>query len=270
MPISIALIEHKLHQRAFQDLSELEGYVKRMVLNFKEYYNRGSQVYDDAERIRKALSNYMVKTNPAYKRLAGYTAVATPLDAEPQPGTPEYDLSAYDPAEGDSEVYSELTLQNPYAHAAHAAAMAEQQQQQQQQDAAVAAAQAAQAAEEEAARDAAHRASRSDHEAEEGQQQTPGTATRSLRNRAPPPPPPAAAKKRGRRSAAAEEEEEEPAAEDDEGKGEDVGEEDAEGEEDDEAGGDDDEDDDEGYKGLTFQQAQEKLVEKLLNLQEDE
>lgn len=78
LPISLYTIEEKLAAGEFATLTELESYVKRMVINAKEYYPRNSQVYEDAERIRKALSNYMVKTNPAYQT-KGYTAVPTPL-----------------------------------------------------------------------------------------------------------------------------------------------------------------------------------------------
>lgn len=63
-------------------MSELEGYFKRMVMNAKEYYNKGSDVFEDAERVRKALSNYMTKTNPAYKRETGYSCTAAPIPGE--------------------------------------------------------------------------------------------------------------------------------------------------------------------------------------------
>ena len=78
LPISLETIEDKLTAGEFATLTELESYFKRMVINAKEYYARNSQMYEDAERIRKALSNYMVKTNPAYQT-KGYTAVPTPL-----------------------------------------------------------------------------------------------------------------------------------------------------------------------------------------------
>lgn len=91
MPISLATIEEKLNNREFSTLAELESYFKRMVTNAKEYYNRGSQVYDDSERVRKALSNYMVKTNPAYKLIPGYSCQPTPLppESEARSGEPE-------------------------------------------------------------------------------------------------------------------------------------------------------------------------------------
>lgn len=56
--------------------------MKRMVTNAKEYYPRNSEVYDDAERVRKATSNYMTKNNPAYKLIPNYSAIATPVPAE--------------------------------------------------------------------------------------------------------------------------------------------------------------------------------------------
>jgi hypothetical protein len=79
MPISLETVEQKLHERYFNNMSELESYVKRMVQNAKDYYSKTSQIFEDAERVRKALSNYMVKTNPAYKLIPNYTATATPL-----------------------------------------------------------------------------------------------------------------------------------------------------------------------------------------------
>jgi Mg-chelatase subunit ChlI len=81
MPISLQSIEKKLDNGEFRNLAELESYFKRMIANAKEYYPRSSSTFDDAERIRKAVSNYMTKTNPAYQK-RGYQAVPTPLPPE--------------------------------------------------------------------------------------------------------------------------------------------------------------------------------------------
>lgn len=78
MPIAIDTIEAKLRRREFPNLSALESYFKRMISNAKEYNERGSEIYDDSERLRKALSNYMTRWNPAYKT-PGYVAVPTPF-----------------------------------------------------------------------------------------------------------------------------------------------------------------------------------------------
>lgn len=84
MPISINTIEEKLKRREFPTLTTLESYCKRMISNAKEYNERGSEIHDDAERIRKAVSNYMTKINPAYKK-SNYVPFPTPLPAEPLP-----------------------------------------------------------------------------------------------------------------------------------------------------------------------------------------
>ncbi|EGR47470.1 uncharacterized protein TRIREDRAFT_122628 [Trichoderma reesei QM6a] len=81
LPISLETIEQKLLDGEFKTLAELESYFKRMIANAKEYYSRGSQIFEDAERVRKALSNYMTKTNPAYSNRS-YQAIPTPLPPE--------------------------------------------------------------------------------------------------------------------------------------------------------------------------------------------
>jgi len=104
MPISLETIEEKLYNRDFNNMAELESYAKRMIQNAKDYYPRSSQVFDDAERVRKALSNYMVKTNPAYKLVHGYSAVPTPIPAELE-ATPSPDVEAE--AEAEDEIDAE-------------------------------------------------------------------------------------------------------------------------------------------------------------------
>lgn len=81
MPISIGIIEKKLENGEFENLSELESYFKRMIANAKEFYPRHSTPFEDAERLRKALSNHMTRTNPAYQDKT-YQAVPTPLPPE--------------------------------------------------------------------------------------------------------------------------------------------------------------------------------------------
>lgn len=97
LPISLEIIEDKLTAGEFTTLTELESYFKRMVINVKEYFARNSQMYEDAERVRKALSNYMVKTNPAYQT-KGYTAVPTPLPPDDTEKT-----NGKDDAEGEED-----------------------------------------------------------------------------------------------------------------------------------------------------------------------
>lgn len=89
LPLSLELLERKLNNHGYQDLSSLEGDFKRLVSNAKETNPRHSEIFGDAERIRKAVSNLMVKHNPAYK-FGNYQAIATPLP--PSPGSGEDDL----------------------------------------------------------------------------------------------------------------------------------------------------------------------------------
>ena len=84
MPISLPMIERRLKRGGFQTLAEVESHVKRMVSNAKEFYTKNSQEYEDAERVRKAVSNYMTRTNPAYKKVHGYSAQATAISSEPE------------------------------------------------------------------------------------------------------------------------------------------------------------------------------------------
>jgi hypothetical protein len=52
-----------------------------LVNNAKAYNDKNSVIYQDAERLRKTASNWMVKHNPAY-RDGNYVAAATPIPGE--------------------------------------------------------------------------------------------------------------------------------------------------------------------------------------------
>ncbi|KAH7156413.1 Bromodomain-containing protein [Dactylonectria macrodidyma] len=108
MPISLETIENKLEGGEFENLAELESYFKRMIANAKEFYPRSSSTFDDAERLRKALSNYMTKTNPAYHLRGGYSAVPTPFPEDAQEDEDE-DAEGEDEEEegGDEDVEEE-------------------------------------------------------------------------------------------------------------------------------------------------------------------
>ncbi|KAL2023637.1 hypothetical protein VTK56DRAFT_1794 [Thermocarpiscus australiensis] len=99
MPVSLKIIEQKLHNREFKNMSELESYFKRMVTNAKEFYPKNSEIFEDAERVRKAISNYMTKTNPAYKKISGYSCQAASV---PDDSTMEQDEGSERAAEGEN------------------------------------------------------------------------------------------------------------------------------------------------------------------------
>lgn len=89
LPLSLKIIERKLNKSGYPNLSALESDFKRMVSNIKETHARQSEVFGDSERVRKAVSNLMVKCNPAYKTVKNYQAVPTPLP--PSPGADDHD-----------------------------------------------------------------------------------------------------------------------------------------------------------------------------------
>jgi hypothetical protein len=105
MPIAFDTIEAKLNRREFPNLTSLESYFKRMISNAKEYNEKGSEIAEDAERFRKALSNFMVRNNPAYKT-PGYVAFPTPL-----PGTPDQMEAAGSDVDADGEPDNDIESQ---------------------------------------------------------------------------------------------------------------------------------------------------------------
>ncbi|KAI1259939.1 Bromodomain-containing protein [Xylariaceae sp. FL1019] len=98
LPLCLEIIEQKLREGSYPTLSSLESDYKRLVQNAKETHDRNSTIFGDAERVRKAVSNLMVKHNPAYKG-GDYTAVPTPL-----PPTPEPEDGEDEDADGEADV----------------------------------------------------------------------------------------------------------------------------------------------------------------------
>ena len=83
MPISISTIEKKLKRDEYPTVTTIESDLKRMTMNAKSYNDPGSVIYEDAERIRKLVFNFMKVNNPAYKEDPKYTSFGTPLPDEP-------------------------------------------------------------------------------------------------------------------------------------------------------------------------------------------
>ena len=57
-----------------------------MISNAKQFNQKTSQIYSDAEKVRKLVSNFMVERNPAYRDQT-YQAVATPIPADWEPNS---------------------------------------------------------------------------------------------------------------------------------------------------------------------------------------
>lgn len=102
--MSLGIIERKLDNGEFENLAEVEGYVKRMISNAKEFYPKNSTIFDDAERVRKALSNFMTKRNPAYQT-RGYQAAPAPLPDDD--GAEDEDQEEDDEEDADGEAAEE-------------------------------------------------------------------------------------------------------------------------------------------------------------------
>jgi hypothetical protein len=73
--------QNKLNNGEYASLAQVESDCKRLVNNAKAYNDKNSVIYQDAERLRKTASNWMVKHNPAY-RDGNYVATATPIPGE--------------------------------------------------------------------------------------------------------------------------------------------------------------------------------------------
>ncbi|KAI1425778.1 Bromodomain-containing protein [Xylaria sp. FL1777] len=122
LPLSLEVIERKLREQQYSTLSSLESDFKRLVSNAKETNDRSSTIFGDAERVRKAVSNLMVKHNPAYKS-GNYQAVPTPLPPTPEPeddedneeanGEVDEDIGAQTTGEDDAEPLSQGDVDDP-------------------------------------------------------------------------------------------------------------------------------------------------------------
>ena len=78
LPIAISTVEDKLNNHEYSTLTEVECDFKRMVSNAKQYNDDSSEVFADAERVRKLLHNWMKIHNPAYKD-PEYVPFPTPI-----------------------------------------------------------------------------------------------------------------------------------------------------------------------------------------------
>lgn len=79
LPIAIDTIEKKLQRNAYPTVTTLESDFKRMIQNAKDYNAPKSDIYEDAERIRKLVYNYMKVHNPEYEQNPDYTSFPTPI-----------------------------------------------------------------------------------------------------------------------------------------------------------------------------------------------
>ncbi|KAL9627253.1 MAG: hypothetical protein Q9164_007658, partial [Protoblastenia rupestris] len=76
LPLSINMVHAKIKKGEYTDLSGIESDMRRLISNAKTYNTRKSSLFSDAEKIRKMVSNYMIKNNPAYQT-GNYVPMAT-------------------------------------------------------------------------------------------------------------------------------------------------------------------------------------------------
>lgn len=79
LPIALDTIEDKLKRNLYPTMTTVESDFKRMIQNAKDYNDPKSEIYEDAERIRKLVFNFMKKENPEYTHNPDYTSFATPI-----------------------------------------------------------------------------------------------------------------------------------------------------------------------------------------------
>ncbi|KAI9668980.1 MAG: hypothetical protein M1829_005208 [Trizodia sp. TS-e1964] len=113
MPIALNIIEAKLTQRGFPNLTTLESNIRRMVDNAKSYNIRSSDIFADAERIRKMTTDFMKKKNPAYNN-KDYHAFPTPLPGEIEENAEDLDAEG-DPDEMETDLNTHTGSNNEAA-----------------------------------------------------------------------------------------------------------------------------------------------------------
>lgn len=82
LPMAIDTIEEKLQAGAYPTVTTVESDVKRMIQNAKDFNMPKSEIFEDAERMRKLAYNYMKVNNPAYKLDPTYSSFPTPVPLE--------------------------------------------------------------------------------------------------------------------------------------------------------------------------------------------
>ncbi|MCJ1435886.1 hypothetical protein MMC27_005262 [Xylographa pallens] len=102
LPVALDTIEDKLTRRQYPTLTTLESDLKRLVSNAKSYNERNSDVFSDAEKIRKMVSNHMTKVNPAY-RDPSYQSFPTPIPGDIQGNGPTKQEDAEADAHGETD-----------------------------------------------------------------------------------------------------------------------------------------------------------------------
>ena len=81
LPMAIDTLHKKIQRDAYPTMTTLESDFRRLVQNAKDYNAPKSDIFEDAERIRKLVYNYMKLHNPDYED-PKYTSFPTPIPLE--------------------------------------------------------------------------------------------------------------------------------------------------------------------------------------------
>ena len=74
----MVVIQERLNRREYPTLTPVESDLRRMVGNAKSFNEKSSEIFSDAEKIRKILVAFMTQNNPAYKSRS-YVPAPTPI-----------------------------------------------------------------------------------------------------------------------------------------------------------------------------------------------
>ena len=83
-------------------MTPVESDLRRMVGNAKSFNQKSSEIFSDAEKIRKALVAFMIPNNPAYKT-GSYVPGPTPVPDDWQDHLEKQEELPEDDAEGETD-----------------------------------------------------------------------------------------------------------------------------------------------------------------------
>ncbi|KAL8947698.1 MAG: hypothetical protein Q9222_006052 [Ikaeria aurantiellina] len=101
--MSLNMIETKLNNHEYPTMTTVESDLRRMILNAKSFNEKSSPIFSDAEKIRKAVSNFMVDNNPAYQS-GDYKPFPTPVPDDWQDRLPKEEKAEDPESDAKSEV----------------------------------------------------------------------------------------------------------------------------------------------------------------------
>lgn len=94
--------QNKLNNHEYPTVTAVESDLRRMILNAKSFNEKTSQIFSDAEKVRKAVSNFMIENNPAYQS-GDYKPFPTPVPDDWQDRLPKEEVEEEEEEEEDDD-----------------------------------------------------------------------------------------------------------------------------------------------------------------------